>query len=185
MEVLEELLGLVPLRSLLNRSRSESICFRVSHLLIMSSPAPGDDRERDVIPRLPAPPRPRLRGNASPGEKRIWEAEMEVWRRLGKVLLALKQLWRGKLVERELRGFEEEYRKSLPDGSEGSVYFPISWDQSSTAIRRAVKELERAVRRYLRGPPKLCGKAALARLVSSSTSPYEAELGEGGARPYR
>ena len=111
----------------------------------------------------------------------MWESEMEVWRRLGKVLLALKQLRQGKLVESELRSFEEEYRKSLQVGSEKSAYFPVSWDQSSVEIRRVVKELERAVRRYLSGPPKLRGKAALARLVGSSTGPYETELGEGSA----
>ena len=37
------------------------------------------------------------------------------------------------------------------------------------------------MRRFLSRPPKLCGKAALARLAGSPSGPYETELGEGGA----
>ena len=108
----------------------------------MPSPLPVDNRERDVIPRLPAPPKPRLKGKPSPEEKRAWDSEMEIWRRLGKVLLALKQLWKGKMVESELRNFEEEYRKSLSGNPERSAYSPVSWDQSSAEIKRAVRDLE-------------------------------------------
>jgi hypothetical protein len=104
----------------------------------------GDDaRERDVIPRLPPPPRPHLRGTGTAAQNRILASEVRVWKRLVELLVALKQLEKGTLREEEIDRAAEEAQKA----GAGSRLFPVAWDQASPDLRRAVKVLEQAVRR--------------------------------------
>ena len=76
-----------------------------------------------------------------------------------------------------MQGFVLEYNKAEQRKKDSSIFFPTKWEESSTAMRGAVKELIDAVRRYLMIPPPLCGRAALTRLLGAPSGGYETDLG--------
>jgi hypothetical protein len=109
----------------------------------------------------------------------MFQVALLVWERLGSLLIALKQLYRGKLEEGPLLSFKEEWR-SLAKG-EVTCWFPVLWEDASAETKRAVRRLEEAVRRYLGVLSPLRGAAALSRLLGSPTGGYGTELGTGAS----
>ena len=67
------------------------------------------------------------------------------------MLMALKQLYRGKLSEEEIDGFEKEFHRA----GEGSSYFPISWQEARKEVQNLVTVLWMAVARILDRTPGL------------------------------
>ena len=41
-----------------------------------------EDRERDVIPRLPGPPRPQLPKVSTDEQRTLWKSRLQAWERL-------------------------------------------------------------------------------------------------------
>ena len=91
--------------------------------------SPSNSRERDPIPNLPLPPRPRLGSQPSKRETDEWKIEMRLWEKRVDLLLILKQLHGGRLKEEEFIGWSNG-RKELDPGVE-KLRFPVSWKDSS------------------------------------------------------
>lgn len=130
------------------------------------------ERERDPIPLLPFPPRPKMRSKPTEEEKTEWSFSMRVWRRLGELLIALKLMFLGALSEEKIDDVEGEYHRAGPS----SKLFPLTWGQAGASLREIVEELKAAVTRAeLTGLP-MQGQAALRRLVRTPLGGYGTEL---------
>ena len=146
----------------------------------------GEERERDPVLRLPAPPRPKLNSNPSQGERAAWKLRYYQWERTVDCLIAVKRLYQGKLNESDyliqkevmvkIRSFvERNVQEGLPPGP--SLFFE-DWDSSPSHIRELVTCIQQAVERAYPEVPKLCGETALARLSQVPTGGYGAGLVE-------
>ena len=77
----------------------------------------SSSRERDLVPLLPALPRPVLGGTASAEVRESWEKALSVWGRTVDALVGLKQLHRGTLREEEFAKVKQQLHRGTATGS--------------------------------------------------------------------
>lgn len=138
-------------------------------------------RERDPLPRLPAPPRPVLATSASTTQKRAWRHQVRVWRRTIEALIGLKQLYASRLRAEDLDQAESFALTAGP----GNRDFPEKWEDVSSDLRAAVSELEAAVRRVDSSGTGLCKAAAFLRLTRTPVTGYGQLSSEASGLPSR
>ena len=119
-----------------------------------------------MVPLLPFPPRPSLASSGTQGQNKAFRMERRVWEKTCDTVLALKMLYRGKLVEEDFGRAEEiASGRHVP-----SVPLGRPWTDCSAELKGLVYRIEAAWRRLKPEPGGPRGEAALVQLTGAQES---------------